>query len=71
MWLYRPPSDAEAESLRKLSTVRTWAPHSAIRAYLNGDGDFPKERVPDAKTLVAWLKHCANFGLAEAGVVLV
>jgi hypothetical protein len=39
-------------------------------AYLKGEGDFPKERIPDAKTLVAWLKHCANFGLAEAGVVL-
>jgi hypothetical protein len=39
-------------------------------AFLNGEGDFPLERMPDARTLVAWLKHCATFGLAEEGVTL-
>jgi hypothetical protein len=38
--------------------------------YLRGEGEFPKEKMPDAKTLVAWLKHCSAFGLADEGVAI-
>ena len=38
--------------------------------FLNGEGKFPREKMPDAKTLVAKLRRCANFGLADEGVVL-
>ena len=69
-WLYRPPTDSEAESLRKSRQSGLGRRIRQYVAYLKGEGDFPKERIPDVKTLVAWLKHCANFGLAEAGVVL-
>ena len=70
-WLYRPPTGSEADILRKSRQSGLGRRVRQFVAYLNGEGDFPKERMPDAKTLVAWLKHCANFGLAEAGVVLV
>jgi DNA modification methylase len=69
-WLYRPPTDTEAASLKKSRQSGLGRRIRQFVAYLNGEGDFPKERIPDAKTLVAWLKHCANFGLAEAGVAL-
>jgi hypothetical protein len=69
-WLYRPPTDAEAESLRRSRQSGLGRRIRQYVSYLKGEGDFPKERVPDVKTLVAWLKHCSNFGLAEAGAVL-
>jgi hypothetical protein len=69
-WLYRPPTDAEADSLQKSRQTGLGRRIRQFTAYLNGEGDYPKERIPDAKTLSAWLKHCANFGLAEAGVIL-
>jgi len=69
-WLYRPPTGTEAASLKKSRQFGLGRRVRQFVAYLNGEGDFPKERIPDAKTLIAWLKHCANFGLAEAGVVL-
>jgi hypothetical protein len=69
-WLYRPPTGTEAASLKKSRQSGLGRRVRQFVAYLNGEGDFPKERIPDAKTLVAWLKHCANFGLAEAGVTL-
>lgn len=69
-WLYRPPTGAEGSSLKKSRQSGLGRRIRQFVAYLNGEGDFPKERIPDAKTLVAWLKHCANFGLAEAGVAL-
>jgi hypothetical protein len=69
-WLYRPPTDTEADSLRKSRQTGLGRRIRQFTAYLNGEGDYPKERIPDARTLSAWLKHCANFGLAEAGVVL-
>ena len=39
-------------------------------AFLRGEGDFPKEKMPDAKTLLAWLRHCSAFGLATEGASL-
>ena len=69
-WLYRQPTSTEAESLKKSRQSGLGRRIRQFAAFLAGEGDFPKERMPDAKTMVAWLKHCANFGLAEAGVVL-
>jgi hypothetical protein len=69
-WLYRPPTDAEADSLRKSRQTGLGRRIRQFTAYLNGEGDYAKERIPDAKTLLSWLKHCANFGLAEAGIIL-
>ena len=69
-WLYRDPDEAESDSLRK---ARQSGLGRRIRQYvcfLQGEGEFPKERLPDSKTLVAWLKHCAAFGLAVEGVLL-
>jgi hypothetical protein len=69
-WLYRPPTDSEADSLRKSRQTGLGRRIRQFTAYLSGEGDYSKERTPDAKTQSAWLKHCANFGLAEAGVIL-
>ena len=69
-WLYRPPTGAEAVSLKESRQSGLGRRVRQFVAYLNGEGDFPRERIPDTKTLLAWLKHCANFGLAEAGVAL-
>ncbi|MGD0129611.1 MAG: hypothetical protein ABSF46_30175, partial [Terriglobia bacterium] len=69
-WLYRPPTGSESATLKKSRLSGLGRRLRQFVAYLNGEGDFPTERIPDAKTLVAWLKHCANFGLAEAGVAL-
>ncbi|MEW6300564.1 MAG: hypothetical protein AB1671_22985, partial [Thermodesulfobacteriota bacterium] len=69
-WLYRPPDDAEAQSLRRARQTGLGRRIRQYVAFLNGEGDFPPERRPDARTLVAWLKHCATFGLAEEGVTL-
>ena len=69
-WRYRPPTGTEAASLKKSRQSGLGRRVRQFVAYLNGEGDFPKERIPDAKTLIGWLKHCANFALAEAGVTL-
>jgi hypothetical protein len=69
-WLYRPPTDVEAISLKQSRQSGLGRRIRQFVAFLKDEGDFPKDRMPDAKTLVAWLKHCANFGLAEAGVAL-
>jgi hypothetical protein len=69
-WLYRPPDRAEAEALQQ---SRQSGLGRRIRQYvssLTGQGEYPKDKIPDAKTLVAWLKHCSAFGLADEGVVL-
>ncbi len=69
-WLYRVPDAAEAEALRKSRQTGLGRRIRQYVAFLRGEGDFPSERRPDPKTLFAWLKHCANFGLAEEGVLL-
>jgi hypothetical protein len=69
-WLYRTPDEAEAETLRKARQTGLGRRIRQYVAFLKGEGEFPKERMPDAKTLVAWLKHAAAFGLAEEGVLL-
>lgn len=69
-WLYRAPTGGEAASLKKSRQTGLGRRVRQFVSYLNGEGEMPKEHHPDAKTLVAWLKHCANFGLAEAGVTL-
>jgi hypothetical protein len=69
-WLYRPPDEAEAQSLRQARQTGLGRRIRQYVAFLNGEDDFPLERRPDARTLVAWLKHCATFGLAEEGVTL-
>lgn len=69
-WLYRPPDEAEAQSLRRARQTGLGRRIRQYVAFLSGEGDFPPERMPDARTLVAWLKHCATFGLAEEGVTL-
>jgi len=69
-WLHRAPDDAEAQSLRKARQTGLGRRIRQYVAFLRGEGEFPKEKMPDAKTLVAWLKHAAAFGLAEEGVLL-
>ena len=69
-WLYRVPDAAEAEALRKSRQSGLGRRIRQYVAFLRGEGEFPAERRPDAKTSVAWLKHCANFGLADEGVLL-
>jgi len=69
-WLYRAPDRAEAESLRKSRQTGLGRRIRQYVAFLRGEGEFPKERIPDAKTLVAWLKHCSAFGLADEGVAI-
>lgn len=69
-WLYRAPDWAEAESLRKSRQTGLGRRIRQYVAFLRGEGEFPKEKMPDAKTLVAWLKHCSAFGLADEGVAI-
>ncbi|HOK44451.1 MAG TPA: hypothetical protein PLK67_00870, partial [Bryobacteraceae bacterium] len=69
-WLYRAPDRAEAESLRKSRRTGLGRRIRQYVAFLRGEGEFPKEKMPDAKTLVAWLKHCSAFGLADEGVAI-
>lgn len=69
-WLYRAPDRAEAESLRKSRQTGLGRRIRQYVAFLRGEGEFPKEKMPDAKTLVAWLKHCSAFGLADEGVAI-
>jgi len=69
-WLYRPPDKAEAQALHKSRQSGLGRRIRQYVSYLTGEGDYPKDKIPDAKTLVAWLKHCSAFGLADEGVVL-
>ncbi len=69
-WLYRPPDRAEAESLKHSRQTGLGRRIRQYIAFLKGEGDFPAEKRPAAKTLVAWLKHCSAFGLADEGVLL-
>jgi hypothetical protein len=69
-WLYRPPDRLEAETLRKSRQTGLGRRIRQYSAFLRGDGDFPKEKLPDSKTLLAWLKYSSTFGLAEEGVLL-
>jgi hypothetical protein len=69
-WLYRVPDEAEALALRKARQTGLGRRIRQYVAFLCGEGEFPDERKPDAKTLAIWLKHCANFGLPEEGVAL-
>jgi hypothetical protein len=69
-WLYRPPDRAEAESLKHSRQTGLGRRIRQYVAFLKGEGDFPAEKRPAAKTLVAWLKHCSAFGLADEGVLL-
>jgi hypothetical protein len=69
-WLYRVPDEAEASALRKARQTGLGRRIRQYVAFLCGEGEFPDERKPDAKTLAIWLKHCANFGLPEEGVAL-
>src|SRR5207245_955026 len=69
-WLYRPPDRAEAEALRKSRHSGLGRRIRQYVSFLRGQGEIPKDKVPDAKTLVAWLKHCSTFGLADEGVIL-
>lgn len=69
-WLYRAPDRAEAESLRKSRQTGLGRRIRQYAAFLRGEGEFPQEKMPDAKTLVAWLKHCSAFGLADEGVAI-
>ncbi|MGA3113646.1 MAG: hypothetical protein ABSF90_04345 [Syntrophobacteraceae bacterium] len=69
-WLYRVPNEVEASALKKARQTGLGRRIRQFVSYLKGEGDFPEEKIPDAKTLVAWLKHCAAFGLAEEGQIL-
>lgn len=69
-WLYRVPDDAEAESLKKARQTGLGRRIRQFTSFLKGEGDFPAGKMPDAKTLVAWMKYCAAFGLADEGVLL-
>lgn len=69
-WLYRLPDEAEAQALKKARQTGLGRRIRQFTSYLRGEGEYPKERMPDAKTLVVWLKHCASFGLPEEGVAL-
>ncbi len=69
-WLYRPPDKLEAETLRKSRQTGLSRRIRQYIAFLRGEGDFPKEKMPDSKTLLAWLKYCSTFGLAEEGALV-
>ena len=69
-WLYRVPDSVEANALRKSRQTGLGRRIRQYVSHLRGEGEFPVEKRPDSKTLFAWLKHCANFGLAEEGVLL-
>lgn len=70
-WLYRPPDSKEAENLvadRRSGLGRR------IRAFVSAiqqrDHTYLESHRPDPRTLVTWLRHCAQFGLYEEGVLL-
>jgi 16S rRNA G966 N2-methylase RsmD len=69
-WLYRPPDKAEALSLHRSRQSGLGRRIRQYVSYLTGQGEYPKDKIPEPKTLLAWLKHCSGFGLADEGVVL-
>jgi DNA modification methylase len=69
-WLYRPPDQNEAAALKEARQSGLGRRIRRYVSFLNGDGDYAKEQMQDIKTLVAWLRHCAHFGLADEGVAL-
>jgi len=69
-WHYRVPDEAEDASLKKARQTGLGRRIRQYVSFLHGEGDYPPERRPDAKTLYMWLKHCANFGLPDEGVAL-
>ncbi len=69
-WLYRPPDQNEAAALKEARVSGLGRRIRRYVSFLDGDGDYPKEQMPDIKTLLAWLRHCAHFGLADEGVAL-
>lgn len=69
-WLYRPPDQTEAAGLRKARQTGLGRRIRQYISFLKGEGEYPAEKIPGPKTIVAWLKHCAAFGLAEEGVLL-
>jgi hypothetical protein len=69
-WLYRPPDRVEAETLRLSRQTGLGRRIRQYVAFIKGDGDFPKEKMPDVKTLLSWLKYSSTFGLADEGVLL-
>lgn len=69
-WLYRPPDQAEATGLKKARQTGLGRRIRQYVSFLRGEGEYPAEKMPGPKTLVAWLKHCSSFGLAEEGVLL-
>lgn len=69
-WLSRVPDDVETATLRKARQTGLGRRIRQFTSFLKGEGGFATEKMPDAKTLVAWMKHCAAFGLAEEGVLL-
>ncbi|MEN6489786.1 MAG: hypothetical protein ABFD66_13075, partial [Smithella sp.] len=69
-WLYRPPDQAEAIGLKKARQTGLGRRIRQYISFLRGDGEYAAEKIPGPKTLVAWIKHCAAFGLADEGVLL-
>lgn len=69
-WLYRPSDKVESETLRRSRQTGVGRRIRQYVAFLRGEGDFPKAKMPDAKTLLAWLKYCSTFGLVDEGVML-
>jgi hypothetical protein len=69
-WLFRLPDENEAELLKAARQSGLGRRIRRYVAFLNGEGDFPREQIPDVKTSLAWLRHCAHFGLAEEGLIL-
>lgn len=70
-WLYRPPDAKEEEDL---AAGRRSGLGRRIRAFVSAiqqrDHSYLEQHRPDARTLVVWLRHCAQFGLYEEGRVL-
>jgi hypothetical protein len=69
-WLYRPPTDTEMLALKKSRQSGLGRRIRQFSSFLRGEGEFPQEKIPDIKTQLAWLKHCASFGLADEGAML-
>lgn len=70
-WLYRPPDAKEAADL---AADRHSDMGRRIRAFVSAiqqrDHAYLEHHRPDPRTLIDWLRHCAQFGLYEEGVVL-
>lgn len=70
-WLYRPPDTKEAADL---AADRRSGLGQRIRAFVSAiqqrDHAYLESHRPDPRTLIDWLRHCAQFGLYEEGVIL-